>query len=117
MFGKRGNDGGSDGFSISRGLSGSVEKTIAEAAPPPEMQTPVPGDDMPVGVPVLQSAGVGLAATAATAAQPVPLAPEPVQRHKPVFMAEEMVLAKPPEVREKSEEYFDVKNHSIFRAD
>ena len=117
MFGKRGNDSGSGGFGKSLGMSKAVEETIAEVAPPPEMVTPVPSVEAPVKAPVLQNAEASMPADAqqATAVQSTVDVPEPMQRQKPVSMVEEMAPAEPAEVKEKSEDYYDVKT-TVFSA-
>ena len=109
MFGKRGNDSGSGGFSKPLDMSKAVEKTIADVAPPPEMVTPMPGIEVPAEAPVMQNAGVDMPAQAAAAS------PEPIQRQKPVSMVEEVVPEEHPEIKEKSEDYYDVKT-TVFSA-
>ena len=113
MFGKRGNDSGSGGFSKPLDMSKAVEKTIAAAAPPPEMVTPVPGVEVPAEAPVLQNAGAGVPAGAAQATAVA--APEPMQRQKPVSMVEEVAPEEHSEIKEKSEDYYDVKT-TVFSA-
>jgi len=122
MFGKRGSGAGSGGFGKSLGMSEAVEKTIAEVAPPAEMVAPQPVQDasepiapqaaMETAMPAVGEPQIG---SPIEVMQPVLAEPEQVQRQKPVSMVEEMAPEAHPEIKEKSEDYYDVKT-TVFSA-
>ncbi len=110
MFGKRGNDKGSTGFGRPLGLSDEIESTITDASIPKDtaasIQTPEPGP-APVDEVAAPANREDVPPSSAPAAPP----PKPA----PVVMVDPNIEEPAKEVREKSEEYYDVKT-TVFSA-
>ncbi len=110
MFGKRGNGSESDSFGKPLGLSKSIEKTIADVAPPAEQVTPT-AQRAPMEAAELTA---DVAASVPAAKEPAPPEPAAVGQ-QPVSMADMMEPEPATEAREKSEDYYDVKT-TVFSA-
>ncbi len=122
MFGKRGNSGEKKGFSVPLELSKDIENTISEVAPPADLPSVDHLDmspDSEAGNTIASDSTVPLASSeVAPKSNPAVSdmagsAPEALQN--PVSMASMMEPEAPAEVREKSEDYYDVKT-TVFSA-
>jgi len=122
MFGKRGNSGGKKWFGETLNLPKEIQNTIAEAASPPEMPASDQTDALVVAretadvspeiieQPATLDAGMDVMPDPVMAAEP-----EQEALEKPVSMAGMMEADAPAEIREKSEDYYDVKT-TVFSA-